>query len=551
MPVPGLPIACLAGRVYIVHASLCCRPQLAPKQPHVMPPRHSGIYCMSMIRPILVLALLSMAAGLVSAQTVQVLAPADLPAGARFGVSLSISQCPLPNGGQRLMAGAPRGEYGGQSDVPGNAYVFLSSNWSEARRLQSPDPRAGDLFGYSVHGNCGEFNGYLVGAPGDDSAYQFHRSTYASVDYVTRLNGSAAGSGSGFGYAVVGVGGALTVGAPFAEGQGAALIFPEYSTPGAPASVNPLAILRPNHPDDSHFGIALAGGAGVPIDGRAARIAVGAPGDGTSPGAVYVYRLSGPHSWELELRIEGPPLFGSKVAMGRRVLAVTTPARADFQGGVYIYEQPSAGTWTLSDMVLAGPDSPDHFGKSLWLSSTTHLWNSWRLLVGAPGSSSDVARPLAVVVKIQNLVRDTLEVELPTASGEYGFVMDATYNGSHWAVGDPSAEGAGRVVLGTTNIFPVGADPLPAGFSPLELSYPAPNPAGARTEARLDLPHAGPVRVAVFDLLGREVALVFEGALLAGIHPLRLDASSLAPGTYFLRVQSASGVATRRFTVLR
>jgi hypothetical protein len=140
-----------------------------------------------MIRSLLVLALLSMAAGSSRAQDVHVLAPADLPAEARFGASLSLTQCGVPQGPGRLVAGAPRGQFGDQAAGAGQAFVYLSEDWSHARALPSPDPKPGDLFGHSVYSHCWEFHGYLVGAPGDDAAYHFNITTSPDQVYFTLL----------------------------------------------------------------------------------------------------------------------------------------------------------------------------------------------------------------------------------------------------------------------------------------------------------------------------------------------------------------------------
>jgi hypothetical protein len=67
-----------------------------------------------------------------------------------------------------------------------------------------------------------------------------------------------------------------------------------------------------------------------------------------------------------------------------------------------------------------------------------------------------------------------------------------------------------------------------------------PNPASLQTVVELELPSANKVRVAVFDVLGRRVAVLHDGPLGAGAHRLRLDASALPAGVYVVRAASAS-----------
>lgn len=81
------------------------------------------------------------------------------------------------------------------------------------------------------------------------------------------------------------------------------------------------------------------------------------------------------------------------------------------------------------------------------------------------------------------------------------------------------------------------------------LSAPAPNPVVDRTALTLHLDHAQPVRVEVFDLLGRRIALLHDGTLSAGAHPLTVDASRLTGGLYVVRARGTSLQSTRRLVV--
>ncbi|MDX1420900.1 MAG: T9SS type A sorting domain-containing protein, partial [Rubricoccaceae bacterium] len=73
----------------------------------------------------------------------------------------------------------------------------------------------------------------------------------------------------------------------------------------------------------------------------------------------------------------------------------------------------------------------------------------------------------------------------------------------------------------------------------------------ASTSLRFALPAPSDVRLAVFDALGREVALLAEGPHAAGPHAARFDASGLAPGAYVVRLTTADGSEARRLTVTR
>jgi hypothetical protein len=89
--------------------------------------------------------------------------------------------------------------------------------------------------------------------------------------------------------------------------------------------------------------------------------------------------------------------------------------------------------------------------------------------------------------------------------------------------------------------------PAPA----LALHAPAPNPTDGATTLRYDLPAAGRVRLAVYDALGREVAVLVDGERPAGAHEAVLAAGRLAPGVYVVRLAAGRAVETRRLTVAR
>ena len=59
------------------------------------------------------------------------------------------------------------------------------------------------------------------------------------------------------------------------------------------------------------------------------------------------------------------------------------------------------------------------------------------------------------------------------------------------------------------------------------------------------------VRLEVFDVLGRRVATLEQGMRSAGLHRVFFDASRLAAGTYFYRLETAAEVRTRRLLIVR
>jgi hypothetical protein len=88
---------------------------------------------------------------------------------------------------------------------------------------------------------------------------------------------------------------------------------------------------------------------------------------------------------------------------------------------------------------------------------------------------------------------------------------------------------------------------LPTEYA-LHNAYP--NPFNPSTTIRFDLPQAAKVRLAVYDMLGREVAVLADEERPAGQHSMRFDAGKLSSGMYIFRLQAgdASTGSARSFT---
>jgi hypothetical protein len=97
----------------------------------------------------------------------------------------------------------------------------------------------------------------------------------------------------------------------------------------------------------------------------------------------------------------------------------------------------------------------------------------------------------------------------------------------------------------------VSAEPQGPGPLPVSLSAPWPNPAGGPVRLTISQVQAGDVRLAVYDALGRRVAVLLEGALPLGDRDLTWDPAGLASGTYLLRLEGGGTVVTRPLTLAR
>jgi hypothetical protein len=78
-----------------------------------------------------------------------------------------------------------------------------------------------------------------------------------------------------------------------------------------------------------------------------------------------------------------------------------------------------------------------------------------------------------------------------------------------------------------------------------------PNPFNPATAIRYSLPAAGLTRLSVYDILGREVAVLIDGYESAGEHKVVFNAEGLASGIYFYRLKFRNLIRTGKMVLLK
>ncbi|MBI5646958.1 MAG: T9SS type A sorting domain-containing protein [Ignavibacteriae bacterium] len=93
-----------------------------------------------------------------------------------------------------------------------------------------------------------------------------------------------------------------------------------------------------------------------------------------------------------------------------------------------------------------------------------------------------------------------------------------------------------------------GIAELPAGYA-LEQNYP--NPFNPTTTISFSIPADNAVRLAVYDMYGREVAVAAEGTFTAGMHRVTFDASALPSGSYIYALQAGSVLVQKTMQLVK
>jgi hypothetical protein len=158
-----------------------------------------------------------------------------------------------------------------------------------------------------------------------------------------------------------------------------------------------------------------------------------------------------------------------------------------------------------------------------------------------------------------------------TTSGTAATLVDSTGDLGNFAngnaTGDVDMRIAGNIItlyvlIGNNGLAAYTIDLTPTAVAnttaPLsfDLAQNFPNPFNPTTNIEFSLPSSGKATLRVFDLLGREVATLVDGVLPQGNHRATFNASAIASGTYFYRLefgpsQGAESVRMKRMVVMK
>ncbi len=256
--------------------------------------------------------------------------------------------------------------------------------------------------------------------------------------------------------------------------------------------------------------------------------------------------------------------------------AVTTSA-----SGAYRLDGLAAGTYTV--LFTAGQHSPQFYpnadsweqGETITISSDVPNVNALIGGLNRPvGAGSRAVAPFAGSPALLGAVRDgngPLRGALVVARDEAGAATAfALSNGSgEFEIEALPAESVtlqvdlARYAVERRTLVPGGSMHLvslsprttTAGQDTPEASGEDlsvfPNPARGNATVAFSLAESADVRVAVYDVLGREVAVLTDGPLGEGAHTATVETARMAPGLYVVRVESDAEARTARFTVVR
>jgi photosystem II stability/assembly factor-like uncharacterized protein len=134
--------------------------------------------------------------------------------------------------------------------------------------------------------------------------------------------------------------------------------------------------------------------------------------------------------------------------------------------------------------------------------------------------------PTDDITKVKFLNRDTI-----ISIGYYGRILRTNDTGG---------------IISSINI--IGSEILPSSFS-LHQNYP--NPFNPSTRIKFEIPKGAPVKLRVYDMLGREVAELVNEKLNAGVYEYEWNGVGLPSGVYFYKLEAENFVETKRMVLVK
>lgn len=154
---------------------------------------------------------------------------------------------------------------------------------------------------------------------------------------------------------------------------------------------------------------------------------------------------------------------------------------------------------------------------------------------------------------------DTPELELTTEWQEFDFEFTATAD--HEAYGmrlatefNTEDNDGGVIFIDDAVLEKLEAvsneivEEIPSEYT-LEQNYP--NPFNPSTNIQFKLPEQANVSLQVYDISGRQIAVLVDGNMNAGSHTIEWNASNLASGVYLYRITAGDFTAVRKLTIVK
>jgi uncharacterized delta-60 repeat protein len=389
----------------------------------------------------------------------------------------------------------------------------------------------------------GSGNVYVTGrSDGSGTSY----ADYATVKYnssgvqqwVARYNGPGNDYDFAYALAIDGSGNVYVTGRSYGSGTVYDYATVKYNSAGVQQWVARYNGLGNSW--DEAYALAIDGSGNVYVTGYSY-------GSGTSADyATVKYNSSGVQQWVA--RYNGPGNYQDYAY----ALAVDGP------GNVYVTGT-SDGSGTYSDYATVKYNS---VGVQQWVARYNGLGNDYAYALAIDGSGNVYVTGYSdgigtsndyATVKYNSSGVQQWVARYNGSGNDYDFAYALALDGSGNVYVTGYSRGYDWSVYATIKYLqqPTSVDELAGMPTEYSLSQNYPNPFNPSTKMRFGVSGSGLVSLKAYNMLGQEVATLVNDAMKPGIYEVTWDASALASGVYYYRLQAGSFVETKKLVLLR
>lgn len=241
--------------------------------------------------------------------------------------------------------------------------------------------------------------------------------------------------------------------------------------------------------------------------------------------------------------VEGPPAIARTMEVSADGNTIYWTVFTGDHQGIFIYSRPDEfSPFALADSILQGMS----IETAAWHPTTGRLWVSHDSRGTGPYTHLTW---YALDVTSKTLVDSfTFVPPTPGLTDELPRAIGFNNNGSSAYIG-LFGTGFDRIFKfdGPTSV----EDPGYTVVNGYKLSQNYPNPFNPSTKISFELPVTGFVTLKVYDMIGREVAVLVNEELASGSHTVNFNANNLSTGTYVYQLTSNGNVISNKMVLLK
>lgn len=473
-------------------------------------------------------------------------------------------------GGHAVVA-SPQKDSGDQLSVGEvTFYSYSDGSWNLSEVVQPGGLPALSNFGHDValYGETAAVSSF-----GNNQKGLFSGSVYLydfdgnGWNNSTILNGSDTEIGHRFGYSIDLHGSLLVAGAYLGSGaeekSGAAYLFEKFDGEW----IETAKLVAEDGQTGDYFGYTTH----FINENTVAIGAYKAEGAEVQTGAVYIFSRT-EEGWEQSSKLTDPngdatDLFGYSLASvsipvemenEHHILFAGAPGVTGENGktgAVFAYSHTEEGWIPASTIMKEDIDINSHFGISIAGNHENMIY------IGASrnhsGSDRETGSVFAYEIEISDNGPSILpETEITAGQKEsfeqFGAVISAS--NEFLLISSPFTNRDDKVNSGRVHFYSdlaVSVDDDGQEITEFALKQNYPNPFNPATTIQYKLPESSDVRLEVFDMIGRRVAILVNEQVEAGHHEIYFDASHLASGVYIYRMIAGDRTFTQKLTLIK